>query len=720
MYALALLAPVAVWPGTCAPTTIKTPLIGILAGAMAAAVCAKAALDGAWRLPRSPLLYPVAAMIVWKAAAVLYGGYWHTGPGLLQLAAVYGAVFVGTIAFVRTPRQVTRLLLICALGAVPVGVIGVLDHYGLRLPGLEDNGLGRIYSTTGNPTFLAAYLVMMFPVQLSLFLLARTPAKRVLMGLCVSLTFLCVIWTYSRGSWAGLALGLVLLAALMAISPARGAVKARIRGLGVLALALIAVAAFSGAWRSPGARGTEIERSTKIVGRESDRIRTALMTAGLRMFRDHWAIGAGLGGYPVRMLDYIPGKPVPGSYDFGEDYPHNELIRAAAEEGLPGVAISLWLAAAIGACVVLGIKRGRTEDGATRALLTAGVASGLVAFSGDLMTNVGILQLHIGVFCWLLMGALSALSQPDTAEVTAAKPRVRPASARAVLLTAGAAAFIVVAYSGVPQFAADIHTRKAAWAMRTGDVESGISEFQAALRLNSAATIPLYNLGRTYLQAGYPEDAIAALKIYDRHYPHGNQVDHYLGKAYLEMGDYRAAVRYGEEAVRRDQWNAAAWQALAAAYRMHGQKDRASGTILRAVSLRTDRDIAERYDMPLLRRSSGLGHYLIAQELLRPDTYDEALAELQAAVDREPRSSLFLTSLGSVYYGLRRLPEAERTLKAALSADPDSIDAHGYLAGVYLLSGRKKEARSELELALSLGPDRPRRAAFEQMLRRME
>ena len=719
-FAFVVLVPVAIWNGSYTPTTLKLPIITILAAAALAALCVRAGWDSNWRIPKSALLYAALAALGWKAVAAVYGGCFYAAGGLLLLAGVYCVVFVTIISFVRRPEQIIRLLLAVACGTILVGIIGVFEHYGLRFPGIPDAYSGRVYSTMGNPTFLAAYLVLLFPAQLCLFCVVSKKSHRWMLGAAACLSYLCVIWTYSRGSWAGLALSLLVLPALALTSAGRSLVKERLRVLAVLAACLAALTAFAWLTRPvPNETKAPIE-DVRMGVRKSDAIRTALMKAAVEMFRDHPVLGVGLGGYAARQLDYIPTKPTPGGYFMGEDCSHNEPLQIAAEEGLPGLGIYLWTLAAVCGAVVYGFKRARAEGDAAGALMTAGLASGLIAFSGDLMTNVAIRQIHVGVFFWIVVGALAALARKQEQDDRRPKPTPRPVPQRALLLAFAAAAFVVLAYAGIAPFLADIHAAKAAHAMARGDAETWIGENETALKTYPYATIPLYYLGVSYFEGGYYEQALAAFKNYESKYPHANRIDYEIGRAYFRLADYRAAARYAEVAVRRDPTSPTERLSLSAARYMLGDKRGAYAAASQAIALAADPSVAGEYKVPRLKPSPGLPHHLIARELLGAQLYREAASELRLAVDREPSNAAFLTELGATHWKLGEPAKAEQILRTAVRADPKAIDAHGYLGAIYLQAGRKREAADELRRAISLRPDKRRLATFQQMLTEAE
>jgi Flp pilus assembly protein TadD len=64
-----------------------------------------------------------------------------------------------------------------------------------------------------------------------------------------------------------------------------------------------------------------------------------------------------------------------------------------------------------------------------------------------------------------------------------------------------------------------------------------------------------------------------------------------------------------------------------------------------------------------------------------------------------PVPSFISLELGSAYFRLDRLADAEREFRAAVASDPKFGEAHSNLALVCLLTGRAPEAQDHVRLA---------------------
>jgi serine/threonine-protein kinase len=87
---------------------------------------------------------------------------------------------------------------------------------------------------------------------------------------------------------------------------------------------------------------------------------------------------------------------------------------------------------------------------------------------------------------------------------------------------------------------------------------------------------------------------------------------------------------------------------------------------------------------------------------------EEALADLQRALDRDPRSAEAFREIGRVHQSLGRTKEAEQAFRRAAEQRPSDWAVHNYLGGLYAASGRFPEAEVEFWRVIALAPDNQR------------
>lgn len=185
-----------------------------------------ALLLGAWYLrqyaapplSRTTLLRPIAGFALAALASLI--GSPNLGMGVafyiftvLQYICLYGMV----LYFVHGEKERRFLLWVFLMGAVCVVLYGFYQY--LHMATLHeaswvDNEAfprlqRRMYSTLYNPNLLSAFLLMVMGLAASMTVWTRHPWHRLLYGGLFAALAICLVLTYSRGSWLSVC-GLVI------------------------------------------------------------------------------------------------------------------------------------------------------------------------------------------------------------------------------------------------------------------------------------------------------------------------------------------------------------------------------------------------------------------------------------------------------------------------------------------------------------------------------
>ncbi len=194
---------------------------------------------------------------------------------------------------------------------------------------------------------------------------------------------------------------------------------------------------------------------------------------------------------------------------------------------------------------------------------------------------------------------------------------------------------------------------------------------------------------------------------------------------------FRQAMEYFDAAVATDPDYALAWSGLADALILleryggmppHAVIDRARAAAERAIA--ADEDLAEghcsrgavcfyfEWDWERgerefrraieLKASYATAHHWYGWFLGELGRIDEAIRELERALEIDPLSLIVQTNHGTMYYFARRYAEAERILREALALEPGFAVAHQWLGRTLGAAGRWEEAVIEHRRALAL------------------
>ncbi len=289
--------------------------------------------------PHRRLLVVAALLLAWLTLSQAWAAdSARAGSGVISWY-VNAAALVAMVTLLRTSRDVK--LVIAALVAAIVASVA-LGLSGLELGAGADAATvreGRLQGASGDPNFMAAFIVLALVLAATLFGATRAASRFALPG-AIAVLVVGLAATESRG---GLLAALVCLVAAIAVMRGR-----RLAVLGVAALVLLV----GGAWVSanPGV----IER---IESAQSDRGngREDLWLVARRMGAEHPITGVGLDNFTVRSPQYVR---EPGSMRYVElvvERPHethNTYLQVFAETGLVGLALfGALIAAALSSAV---------------------------------------------------------------------------------------------------------------------------------------------------------------------------------------------------------------------------------------------------------------------------------------------------------------------------------------------------------------------------------
>jgi len=369
--------------------SLLVPLYVLVAGA-GAAVGWRLVRDALPVRPLGALSWPLAGLLAWSGASLLWTA--DLRRAAIQLAAfllpfAMLAIAVAVLPWSRRWLSAVHLQLV-AMALIFAGV-GAYQWFTREIfwnPRVEVGNayapFYRVNSVFWDPSIYGRFLVVAILAAL-VVVLARLPARVALpAAVAVVATWLGLVISFSQSSFVALTAG-VLVAAAFTWE------RRVVLGLGALAATLV-VAGLA----APQVRAElrqDLDRATS--GRAS------LVTNGIRIAADNPVAGVGLGGF-VRAYADLTGLE-------GEQprtaASHNTPVTVAAELGLPGLALLLWL---VGAALVTTLRRtSRSFAGRMSLIVGLGVLAIFVhslfyaAFFEDPMTW-GLLGLGALVAAW--------------------------------------------------------------------------------------------------------------------------------------------------------------------------------------------------------------------------------------------------------------------------------------------------------------------------------
>lgn len=365
---------------------VKARALAILAPVLLGGVLAARGIPD---LRRARLLWPLLAFATAVTVATVFSvdmkwsvaGAPRRHEGLLSLLA-YALTCAGTLVLVvRTgPRVWHGAALACA---TLVAGYGVAQAFGLEWLVRDSIRVSwwRPFSTTGNPNFLGAYMVLAAPLAAAALLDARHLVGMVLAGCALTLSVVAALCTYSRAAWLGLVAAAVVFATALRW---RGGHAPTTRGRVRLSAALAVLIILATVFFIPGGPLAIPRADWSAAARARSAIEPGEPAAGFRQRLYLWRHALALlwhrplTGYgPETFALVLPQQWDPEKAElFGErplriDKAHNDTLDLAMSSGLIGVAAFAWVLMAAVRRVWCALAAGGTEHAVAAACLAA-------------------------------------------------------------------------------------------------------------------------------------------------------------------------------------------------------------------------------------------------------------------------------------------------------------------------------------------------------------
>jgi len=224
---------------------------------------------------------------------------------------------------------ISVILSSCAL----VSIYGILQFSGIDFLEWQGRFYPRIWSTMGNPNFLAAYLGLVFP--LSAFRYLRS--GKIIYFLTTLLVLLCILLTASRGGILAASAGLIMFYLIM-IKENR--YKKRLKQIGFAVTALFVITVLIKPQAFNRFTGTFTVKESNTASRISQ------WRTGLKMFLEKPAAGFGLNSYYTSFRKYMSAEFIKNSSELSNPgYPHNYIIKILTDGGIlfAGLIAAWWI-----------------------------------------------------------------------------------------------------------------------------------------------------------------------------------------------------------------------------------------------------------------------------------------------------------------------------------------------------------------------------------------
>lgn len=330
-----------------------------------------------------PLLLVIASF----ALAIAFSKLFWLSAAIGLFVSGQMALYLLVRAYLTDGRDIKKAIHLTLLVSIIVSSIGIYQYYFTDMDavaqGWVDGNIykdipARVFSTLFNPNVLGSYLIFIIATALGCLDYANRQ-RGIILGVVIAVGITCLLFTYSRGAWLGLAVSVILFLCWR---------KEKKYLLGILASPIALVFFdFRHLWSRVNPLTLQYDSSTAY--------RLEIWETSLKIFQDNpfWGTGMGTVWY------YIP--QYSNSIATFIAHSHNLYLQLAVEGGFFGLISFLIL---VGTIMLMNYDVFRNS----RSRRHRGIALGLlVGFTGIMVqgfVDAAIIAPQFGMLFWIYSG----------------------------------------------------------------------------------------------------------------------------------------------------------------------------------------------------------------------------------------------------------------------------------------------------------------------------
>jgi tetratricopeptide (TPR) repeat protein len=638
-------------------------------------------------------------------------------------------------------------------------VYGVLQYCGIELilPKVLNPFGGRSVSTFGNPNFLSAYLILIFPLILVYYLHARSSLGKYLYFTVFVVNFSALICTMTRSSWLGTFIAVLMTLVLMWIYEKDTLVKAKSKIITVFFILLL-VMVFWPKSRVAGYSPTIIQRLTETGLAQKNPYapwhqRRLIWSCAWSMVAEKPFLGKGWGCFELFYPSYQ------GRHLFLKIYhgfrthannTHNEVLEIWSQTGTIGFGIYLWMIFTILSLSFFLLKNTQKEE----RLLVIALLSSIVGMWVDNMLNVSLHFAIPGFLYWWNLGLLASLCKNDEKEINLSS------SAKKVLVYLLIAFFVFSIVRYARCFLGEIHYFTGFKLSKQNEIMASIPELEKAHDLQRFEVNNNYELANAYARSNQRDKAIYMYKEslransgYDEIYFNMATVLTQMGRIEEAIPEYTRALyinsvsqeaysalgtlflqspdRYGKagielfkQAVMVFPNNKDIWNNLGYLYTRSNKLEEALNAYKKAIEIDPDFDLAKRNITIIFQKLNMKDTFIddidnsfkVIEESVKANNWEKALKKCEHLVQITPNSFKARLYLANIYFTMKNFQKAAPEYEEALNLRPGNTMAMTNLGLLYFEMKKYNESKKIFEDIIKIEPNN---ATAKQVLPRI-
>lgn len=361
------LVPLILWPFTSEVFEFnKIVLVYILTAFITATWIIRMISEKKFMFRRTILDIPLLVFIGSQTISTIFSidpqtsflGYYSRFNGGLLSIICYSLLYWAFVSNIDA-KKVIKLIYITLASAALVSIYGVLEHFGIDKNIWVQDVQNRIFSTLGQPNWLAAWLIALIPITWVFILESKAKSYKFWISTALFVLFFwAMIFTKSRSGYLGFAVAFIVFWGLAAWQK-RSEIKKIISPFMVIGISVFAICLVSGTEWTPSigqifkkqlTAGSQQQAvpsgatSLETGGTESGTIRKIVWKGALQIWLHYPIFGTGVETFAYSYYLYRPAEHnLTSEWDFIYNKAHNEYLNLAANSGTVGLLTYLVL-----------------------------------------------------------------------------------------------------------------------------------------------------------------------------------------------------------------------------------------------------------------------------------------------------------------------------------------------------------------------------------------
>lgn len=425
----------------------------------------------------------------------IFGYYSRFNGGLLSIIS-YTLLYFAFVNNIKKEKAI-NLIKITFVSSILVCLYAILQKAGIDKNIWVQDVQNRVFSTLGQPNWLAAFIVFIFPPSLvyAFYLGKKRSQKRFF--ILALIYFLVLLFTKSRSGLLGFIVANIFFWLISSfINKDKIKKQALLFNLSIVFIALIIGTPWTPNLKElilKNKNTTPIQAGTVLEtgGTESGEIRKIVWRGAVAVFIDYSIFGTGTETFALSYFKYKPADHnLTSEWDFVYNKAHNEYLNYLANTGILGFLSYLFLILSAILMMTREIKKTKDEK---EKFIVLGLISGYIGF---LITNIFGFSVVVTSFLFFIYPAI-ALSVKNQAKEKEEKYSFDTKTKTALLILSFISIFIT--YKIINYWLADFYYSRGKDNNKSKNYAFAQDSLNKAIKLNPKEPVYLDELAKTTL-----------------------------------------------------------------------------------------------------------------------------------------------------------------------------------------------------------------------------